>query len=213
MIKISLLIVIFTLALSSCTENKIHTNKIEQTKQLIKQSTNTSKHQFLWREKKYSIEVNDTIYETTISDAYAKNMAEDEKAAIAFVLTFINNGCDREDGEMNQNRNNLLCKGLSALGLSYQCSNKHISFLNKWFEGDTSTLKRIKYCPHNFPGVTISSHLKSLDLERKHDTITIFTSVIGSNTRAQKTSEWKNSYTFISNKKTITLTKEKLRQR
>ncbi len=213
MTKASLLIVILTLVLSSCTENKNPPNKTNQKAEFKKQSTNTIKHQFLKKEKKFNEEASDTISKTTINNTYITNMAEDEKAAIAFVLTFIDNGCDWKNGEMNRNRNNLLCKGLSSLGLSYQCSDKHISFLTKWFKGDTSTLKKIKHCPHSFPNVTISTHLKNLDVERKHDTITIFTSVIGSNTRLQRTSVWKNSYTFISNNKTITLFKKQLRQK
>ena len=108
------------------------------------------------------------------------------------MLTFINNGCNWENGEENIKKNNLICKGLSALELGYHCSEKHISFLNNWFRNDSISLKKIIQCPKSFPIRTISTSIKSLTLERKKDKIIITASIIGTNTRLQKTSEWKD---------------------
>ena len=99
----------------------------------------------LWRENVYDesleTDVNTLIFNTT----YIKNITEPERAALAYVATFIGNECDW-DGKANSDRSNLNCKILTQLHLGYQCSDKHLFFLRKWFENDPQTLKTLETC-------------------------------------------------------------------
>ncbi len=211
----TLMIISIMLGLLACSNVKEKTAKIH-----TPQKTGTTigkekiyKKEFLWKENIFHQKLGDTISQTTINKPYASNIPEDEKAAIAYVLTFVNNGCDWENGDASPERNNLVCKGLATLDLGYQCSEKHISFLNDWFKNDSISLQKIKRCPPFFPGTTITTSLKSLTLEKNKDKITIFASIIGSNTRHQRTSEWMKVYTFSVQQNSILLADDSIHKK
>lgn len=204
--KTLLTLVIILLGVSSCTDTANKTSdkdNVSDKKVVIHESY---KKVFLTSEQIFSQEMNDTISQLTINNTYAVNIPEDEKAAIAYILTFIDNGCNWENNQVNAERNNLLCKGLSALGLSYQCSEKHISFLTKWFSADPVSLIKIEDCPHTFPGVTIHTSIKNIKLERTENQIIVIATKKGYNSRRQESFTWLEKYEFRSNGKSLVLT-------
>lgn len=101
---------------------------------------------FLWREEMYDSLLKDTINHIILNEGICKNLSEPERAALGFVSTFIGSECNW-DGEANDNMSNLKCKTLTALDLGYQCSEKHLGFLQKWFKNDINSLNALKECP------------------------------------------------------------------
>jgi hypothetical protein len=81
-----------------------------------------------------------------INYSYLSSIPEREKAAIAFVALHDSRDCEW-DGEVNKDMSNLSCKIIKALGLGYQCSQKHIALLQKWLGKDSLASEEIKYCP------------------------------------------------------------------
>ena len=75
-------------------------------------------------------------------------MTDPEKAALGCIATFIGSEC-WWDGETNNDRTNLDCKIITALGLGYQCSDEHLLFLRKWFSTDKEVLSKLETsnCP------------------------------------------------------------------
>lgn len=200
--KINLFVVI-SIVLLSCndisnnkTDDKVLEEKRLETVELVKQEI--YKKDFLWQEKVLDEETGDSIIQINTNKTYMQNMPDDEKAAIVFVLSFIENGCNWEDGSISMDDDKLICKGLSALGIDYQNSPKHISFLKSWFANDTVALKEIANCPRFFAGTTIRTTIKSIVLERHDNKITVIATKTTHNSRVQKRTESVDVYTFIS---------------
>ena len=101
---------------------------------------------FLWVDKKYDQELKDTINSIFINEDFCNKISDPERAALGFVATFIGNECWWE-GEAKEDGSNLKCKILTSLNLGYQCSDKHLGFLRKWFENDKKSLEELTDCP------------------------------------------------------------------
>lgn len=208
------ILIIITSVLLSC--NNTSTERIED-KAIAKESLkkvelveqDVYKKDFLWREKVLSKETGDSISQIIINKAYSKNIGADEKAAILYVLSFVENGCKWEDGTISMSDDKLLCKGLSSLGFDYQHSPKHISFLKSWFANDTVALKEIDNCPRFFTGTTIRTTIKSIVLKKTGNEITVFATKISHNSRVGKSTEWMDIYVFISERNSLLLVKPK----
>ena len=204
--KTAVILLLFIVSSSCFKKNNKNTNinKLPSIKHKVKKQVSYKKD-FLWREAVYSKEVGDSISKITINKDYADTIPKDEKAAITYVLTFIDNACSWQDGNTSIDKDKLICKGLSSLGFDYQCSKKHISFLKTWFVNDTTSLKKIDRCPPFFPGVTISSTISKISLKKTATTLVIYATKSSYNSRTQKTREWTDIYTFISGDKNIAL--------
>lgn len=102
---------------------------------------------FLWRVNQYDEELKDSFSTIVVNKDFCKTISDPEKAALAYVATYIGSEC-QWDGEANDDRSNLSCKILSALDLGYQCSEMHLGFLKKWFREDREVIKELEYnCP------------------------------------------------------------------
>ncbi len=147
--------------------------------------------QFLWRADKYDEELKQEVNSIFIDESFCHSMSIQEKAALGYVATFIGNEC-MWDGEADENRSNLRCKILTALNLGYQCSDKHLGFLKKWFSQDTAVLKKLERCgtmPFTASvQTTFDEVLIFTDQEKK--TITINYKTSGVNLRENATWSW-----------------------
>ncbi|MBK6878684.1 MAG: hypothetical protein IPG99_20185 [Ignavibacteria bacterium] len=104
------------------------------------------KVKILWREDYYNAELQDTMSMIVMNSSYCSTLPDPEKAAIAFVATFVGNDC-WWDGQYTNDRSNLKCKVLTELNLGYQCSESHLGFLRHWFREDAKALERLEDCP------------------------------------------------------------------
>lgn len=153
---------------------------------------------FLWRDAKYDPVLKDTFDAIFINEESLKTMADAEKAALGYVATFIGSECEW-DGEANEDRSNLDCKVITALGLGYQCSKEHLEFLQKWFVEDEQILSELQEsnCPTVPNTATSQTTFDGIQLTTKQDTIIVAYKASGINLREQSSWEWSASDHFV----------------
>lgn len=147
------------------------------------------KIKFLWRVMK------DEMSLIQLNDDFIKNITEPEKAALAYVATFVGNECEW-DGPVGEDRENLKCKIPWALGLRYQCSHEHLDFLKSWFRNNPEVLKELAACPTIPDGANSQSTFDEIHLEVQGNQIIVFFKATGINLRAGKTWDWTEKHFF-----------------
>ncbi len=164
--------------------------------QIIKPLTLTDKKiKFLWREKQFNQDFKDSFNAIIINETYSKTITDPEKAAIAYVATFVGNECNW-DGQATPERTNLKCKILSVLNLGHQCSNTHLNFLQKWFTKDNAVLTELKNCPTTPDGATVQDTFDEITITTKGNDITIDFAVQAINVREGKSWIWTETKQF-----------------
>lgn len=162
----------------------------------IKGLTLTDKNiSFLSGTKKYDATIKDSLNTMVINEAYCKTITDPEKAALAYVATFVGNECSW-DGQATPERSNLKCKILSALDLGYQCSHTHLDFLKYWFRKDNTVLQELQNCPTTPDGATIQDSFKNINITTKGNTINITYTVEAINIREGKSWSWTETDQF-----------------
>lgn len=145
------------------------------------------KVKILWRENFYNSELQDTMSMIVMDTSYCKNISDPEKAAIAFVATFVGNDC-WWDGQYTNDRSNLKCKVLTELNLGYQCSESHLGFLRQWFREDAKALVRLEDCPTTPFTATVQETFDSISVTVEGQFIILNLSISGFNVREDQ--EW-----------------------
>ena len=145
------------------------------------------KVKILWRENYYHAELQDTMSRIVMDTSYCRTISDPEKAAIAFVATFVGNDC-WWDGQYTNDRSNLKCKILTELNLGYQCSETHLGFLRLWFREDTKALERLKDCPTTPFTATEQETFDSISITVEGQFIILNLSISGFNIREDQ--EW-----------------------
>ncbi|MBI1184723.1 hypothetical protein GC194_10650 [bacterium] len=165
---------------------------------------------FLWRGDVYDEKIGDTVNKIILNTDFIKRITDAQRAAIGYVATFIGNEC-WWDGEANDDRNNLDCKIISALGLGYQCSPSHLGFLRQWFANDTDVLDKLEKnnCPTTPYTATIQETFESIQLVQRSDTIIVNFVAGGVNLRELKTWEWWQTDCFLQTGSHLNLVKTK----
>ncbi len=151
----------------------------------------------VWREMKpdttsFGI---DTTSRIVINDQYCRQAQDAVKAAIGLTGTFIGTEC-QWDGEANDSMTNLSCKLFSALGLGYQCSEKHLSFLKHWFRNEPEILKQLEDCPVVPFTASSQNTFDKMDLQIKKDTLITRFEANGVNMRMEQYWEYSGTYIF-----------------
>lgn len=167
------------------------------------------KIKFLWRETKYNDELKTEINSIILNENYIKTISEPEKAALAYIATFVGNECEW-DGNANENRSNLKCKILWALGLGYQCSYNHLNFVKTWFRHEKEILKELENCPTTPDGATIQDTFDEINLEVKNNRITLFFKASGINMREGKSWTWTEKHIFDFKENELRLVKKEI---
>lgn len=147
-----------------------------------------SSARFLWRKTIFDPQTKDSVSEIFINEKYCKNLSDAEKAAIAYVTTFVGNDC-MWDGDAKDDRSNLKCRILSSLNLGYQCSDTHLNYLRTWFKNDTFALEQLSNCPTIPYTATIQSTFENIDVRTTKNKIWISYTATGLNMRDG--SSWK----------------------
>lgn len=162
----------------------------------IKGLTLTDKNiNFLSRTKKYDAAIKDSLNTIVLNQTYCKTITDPEKAALAYVATFVGNECSW-DGHATPERTNLKCKILSALDLGYQCSNTHLDFLKHWFSKDNTVLTELQNCPTTPDGATIQDSFENINIITKGNNIHITYTVQAINVREGKSRTWTETNQF-----------------
>ncbi len=164
---------------------------------------------FLWRDMKYDASLNETVNSIFINRDYLSTITEPEKAAIGYVATFIGNEC-WWDGKAKNNRSNLDCKIITALGLGYQCSDEHLGFLKNWFSTDKKVLSELSNCPTIPYTATIQNTFDEIKVKTKGNSIIVEYKANAVNLREQKIWKWSESVYFkVSNGNIESIKKDK----
>ena len=145
------------------------------------------KVKILWRENFYNAELQDSMSMIVMNSSYCSTLPDPEKAAIAFVATFVGNDC-WWDGQYTNDRSNLKCKVLSELNLGYQCSESHLGFLRQWFREDAKALERLEDCPTTPFTATVQETFDSISIAVEGQFIILYLSISGFNIREDQ--EW-----------------------
>lgn len=161
------------------------------------------KVKFLWRETHYVEEYKTDINYIILNEEYIRTISEPEKAALAYVATFIGNECEW-DGKPD-NRSNLKCKILWALDLGYQCSQTHLGFLRSWFKNNDGIMKELENCPTTPDGATVQDTFDEIQIEVKGNKITVFFNANGFNSREGKSWNWTETHFFEFNENELIL--------
>lgn len=167
------------------------------------------KIKFLWRETKYNKNLKTDINSIVLNENYIKTISDPEKAALAYVATFVGNECEW-DGDAKEDRSNLDCKILSALNLGYQCSYQHLSFLRTWFRSNKDIIKDLENCPTTPDGATIQDTFDEINLEVKNNQIIVFFKANGINLREGKSWTWTEKHILAFKKNELILLKKEI---
>ena len=119
----------------------------------------------LWRDTVYDEELKTDINTIVLNKEYQKNITQPERAALGYVATFVGNECEWDGRNPNESRSNLECKLLTYLDLGYQCSDRHLDFLNQWFSKDSVSIEKLKRCTTIPNGATMQSTFDEILLE------------------------------------------------
>lgn len=201
--KISLLTIILSI-LISCKNTSTKNNTNSQ-----RSNTDNIPVNIMWRAMQYDSILNDSLNTIVLNEAYLKKISPQEKAAIAYVATFIGNDCEW-DGKANEDMSNLNCTIIKALDLGYQCSDKHLGYLQKWFSKDTKVLSEIEKsnCPTIPFTASIQESFDNISISTKRDSISIYYDVSGVNSRENQQWERSEIAYFIASKDKVKLIKK-----
>lgn len=141
----------------------------------------------LWRENTYNRELQDSMSMIVMDTSYCRTISDPEKAAIAYVATFVGNDC-WWDGNATGERNNLKCRILTELNLGYQCSETHLGFLRQWFRDDAKALEKLDDCPTTPFTATVQETFDSISISAEGELLVLNYSVTGVNIRDEL--EW-----------------------
>jgi hypothetical protein len=140
----------------------------------------------LWRDKNQHMRIN---------QSYCKTLSDPERAAIGYIATPIGNDCEW-DGECNSDRSNLKCVLLWAIDLGYQCSERHLGFLRKWFRNEPKALKELSSCSTTPFTSTFQDTFEEIVLTIKENDIKVFFKASGIHMREELVWDWSENYHF-----------------
>lgn len=194
--SISIWITLILLASCQTSSKVLEGNNIKTRIDLTEQKNVPNKTiKFLWREDQYDEELQGTYNLITINTEFCKIITGPEKAALAYVATFIGNECSW-DGKATAGRTNLKCKILTALQLGYQCSEQHLGFLRQWFRNDEKSVQELESCPTIPDGATVQDTFDEITLTVKGDKIIVSFKANGVNIREGRRWHWTQSDYF-----------------
>ena len=198
---------IYLLLIFTITAAMIHSTDGESYSAAVS-NVQDKRTKILWRENQYNSELQDTMSIIVMDTSYCKTVSDPEKAAIAFVATFVGNDC-WWDGNYTNDRSNLKCKVLTELNLGYQCSETHLGFLRHWFSEDTKALERLEDCPTTPFTATEQETFDSISITVEGQFIILNLSISGFNIREDQ--EWHRTeeITFRNAERKLFIEKEK----
>lgn len=165
---------------------------------------------FLWREDKFDERINRTVSSIVINEDYAKNISDQERAALGYIATYIGSECDWDgnNGYPNDDRSNLKCMIIDALDLGYQCSDQHLGFLRKMFKNDAKVLEKLDdYCPVvPFTASSVNTFTE-IALTIKDNQIIVSYSASGANAQTMDSWEWEEINYFEYDENQVQLVK------
>lgn len=137
---------------------------------------------------------------------YLKEAPEPIKAILAYYAYQAGTGCEKSDSN-----NSVRCQLTTDLGLGDQCSNRHISMLNRWFAKDNmgEDYPFAESSCYSVPeGATVSQKITAIDIIREQNNVVVTYDISGWNNREERGWNERSRDIFtITNNKSIKLVK------
>ena len=161
----------------------------------------------VWRENRYDTNLKQTVNTIVLNDSYFSNITDPERAALGYIATMVGNECQWDGGSPNAEKNNIECIILSALNLSYQCSEANKEFFRKWFTEGSEMLRDIDNCNPILFTATVQTTIDKITLTTGKEQIKIKYTALSANIRKQKFEQWSEELTFKLNNDKLEMVK------
>jgi hypothetical protein len=130
-----------------------------------------------------------------INQDYIKEIKASERAALAYVFTFLEMNCDR-DFLIKEGARYADCELAEKLGLMPQCGPVHKKLLEDWFASDTALMESANHCPIIPIIGKLNGQLVSLDITWKKNQLEICYQALFHHLKDEKTREIKARILF-----------------
>jgi hypothetical protein len=154
----------------------------------------------VWREDVYDQSLKAKVSVIVIDEAYFSSVTDPEKAVLGYLASTIGNECFEDGGKQN-----VKCKLLTALNMSYQCSEANKIFLKNWFRDDAAVVKQIDNCKPLIPK-TIEKTFDEVKISKADGVINISLKGLKLNIKENSASKWSEQMTFKLDGDKLTLT-------
>lgn len=144
----------------------------------------------IWREDVYDASLKGTVNVIKLDESYFSGITEPEKAVLGYLASTIGNECYAETGKQN-----VKCKILTALNMSYQCSEENKTFLKNWFRDDASIVSQIENCKPTVPS-TVEKTFDEVKISTADNTIKVELKGLKLNIKENTASKWSESISF-----------------
>jgi hypothetical protein len=144
----------------------------------------------IWREDIYDVSIKANVSVIKLDENYFANITDPEKAVLGYLASTIGNECYAESGKQN-----VKCKILSALGMSYQCSDDNKSFLKNWFRDDAAITSQIENCKPTIAS-TIEKTFDEVKIESDDNMIKVDLKGLKLNIKENSASKWSEKLSF-----------------
>ncbi len=144
----------------------------------------------IWREDVYDPSLKGTVNVIKLDESYFSGITEPERAVLGYLASTIGNECYAETGKQN-----VKCKILTALNMSYQCSEENKTFLKNWFRDDASIVSQIENCKPTVPS-TVEKTFDEVKISTADNTIKVELKGLKLNIKENTASKWSESISF-----------------
>ena len=163
---------------------------------------------FLWTEKIWDHELQDTIESIHINEKYAKSASPEAKIVLAYISTLAGSDCWWKGEQPNNDQSNLECAILSALSMGFQCSKEHLGPIRKAFAHDSVTLINLQNCAAVPYTATYQNAVTNISIQKKGSQYKVIVNALFLNSRKQSAKEWASLLIFDVSENGIKISKE-----
>lgn len=144
----------------------------------------------IWREDVYDPSLKASVNIIKLDENYFASISEPEKAVLGYLASTIGNECFT-DGS----KDNVRCKILTALNMSYQCSETNKTFLKNWFRDEASILSQIENCRPTLPE-TVEKTFDEVKISSADNVVKVSLKGLKLNIKENTASKWNQSFAF-----------------
>ncbi len=144
----------------------------------------------IWREDVYDPSLKASVNIIKLDENYFASISEPEKAVLGYLASTIGNECFTEGS-----KENVKCKILSALNMSYQCSESNKIFLKNWFRDEASIVSQIENCRPTLPS-TVEKTFDEVKISTADNIVKVSLKGLKLNIKENSVSRWSESMSF-----------------
>lgn len=144
----------------------------------------------IWREDVYDPSLKASINIIKLDENYFSGISDPEKAVLGYLASTIGNECFAEGG-----KDNVKCKVLTALNMSYQCSESNKTFLKNWFRDEASIVNQVENCRPTLAS-TVEKTFDEVKISTADNIVKVNLKGLKLNIKENSVSRWSESMSF-----------------